>query len=161
MDARLDRRHPELENQLETSLRRVAVRDGGGAGLEAARVRRGIVVEHVHCERVRLREPAGLRRQQRIDQVAPHVQVADAGRAEQVLDHAADREVDIECPYIELERTRCLEAIEQHPGAARMRDSHDAGHVEAAAVAVADLGYRDKPGALVDHAFECSSGIVP
>ena len=43
-----------------------------------------------------------------------HVQKADAGRAQQILEHAADRKIDIQGLHVDVERADRLIAVEQH-----------------------------------------------
>ena len=108
----------------------------------------------VHLEDVPVREPAGLRGPERLDELGAAVEEAEAGRAEQVLEDAGAQEVDVELLHVERVRADGLVGVEQHERAALTRDPRDALDVEARAVAVADRGDRDERRLLVDRGVE-------
>ena len=98
----------------------VDVRHRRRARVEAAgrRVRR--VVGDVHLEDVLVGEPAGLRRRQPREHLAPHPEEAEAGRGEQVLDRPARDEVGTERAHVDLDRARRLVAVGEHERAIRV-----------------------------------------
>ena len=118
-DVLLDRRRPGLLDDRHPGEAGVDVRHRRRARVEAARVGGRRVVRDVHLEDVLVGEPAGLRRQQLGQELAPHVEEAEARRGEQVLDRPAGDEVDAERAGVEVDRADRLVASRR--GRARPR----------------------------------------
>src|ERR687888_562096 len=109
---------PDLLHQLHPGDAGVDGGDRRRPGLEAARRRRGRVVAVVHGEDVAVGEPAGRGRPDALHELAARVEEREAGRAEQVLEHAGGEEVDVELPYVEGQRADRLVGVEEDEGAA-------------------------------------------
>ena len=88
-----DRRHARLRDQPDPRDARVDVRHRRRARVEAAGARVRPVALDLHVEDVLVREPAGLRRQELLDEPGPERHEREPGRGEQVLDGAADDDV--------------------------------------------------------------------
>src|SRR5919198_1106033 len=112
---------PDLLHQLHPGDAGVDGGDRRRPGLEATRRRRGRVVAVVHGEDVAVGEPAGRGRPDALHELAARVEEREAGRAEQVLEHAGGEEVDVELPYVEGQRADRLVGVEEDEGAALVR----------------------------------------
>src|SRR5438552_1794527 len=94
-DWRLERgylRAAGLLPHLDPRHARVDRGDRRRAGFEPPRGRRRRVVVDVHLEDVPVREPAGLRGPERLDELGAAVEEAEPGRAEQILEDAGAQE---------------------------------------------------------------------
>ena len=151
---RLDRRHARLLDEPEPGDAGVDVRHRRRARVEAAGRRVGRVVGDVHPEDVLVGEPAGLRRHQPGEDLAPHPEKAETGRGEQVLDRSARDEVGTERAHVDLDRPGRLVAVGEDERSVRVGDLGDRGDVVAVARAIRDRRAADESGALVDRLGE-------
>ena len=151
---RLDRGHAGLLHEPEAGDAGVDVRHRRRSRVEAAGRRVGRVVGDVHLEDVLVGEPAGLRRRQPREHLAPHPEKAEAGGGEQVLDRSARDEVGTERAHVDLDRARRLVAVGENERPVRVGDLGDRRHVVAVARAIRDRRAADEGGALVDRLGE-------
>ncbi len=127
---------------------------GGVPDWKRLAVDAGRVVAVVHLEDVLVGEPAGRGRPDALDDLAPRVEEGEAGRAEQVLEHAGGEEVDAQLLHVERQRAGALVRVQHDERAALVRDARDLLHVDARAVPVADVRDRDDRRVVVDLALE-------
>ena len=145
---------PDLLHQLDAGDAGIDRRHGRRARLEARGRVRGRVVGVVHGEDVLVREPAGLRRPDPLDQITAAVEESEPRRPEQVLEDPSPEEVDPELGDVDRQRADRLERVEQDECAAFVRELHDCGHVEHRAVAITDVCERNDERVVVDRALE-------
>ena len=152
---RLDRRHPDLRDQLHARdagierRARAACRCRSAVPSRAASSRRST---SRRCPRRRTSPSASAGARERSDSRS-HMK-REAGRAEQVLDGPAGDDVGAERAHVELERADRLVAVGEHERAVRVRELGDRGHVVAVARAERDGRAADERRPLVDRLGE-------
>src|SRR5216684_1529107 len=89
-----------------------------------------------------------------MDQFGPCVEKSYAGSSQQVLQHAAHREVDVKCFHVDRHRADCLITIDENLCALGMRDACHSRNIQLGAVAIANVGNGHELRIVVDGALE-------